>query len=113
MTAETDLVKACLSYLELCGAFVWRNNSGQLRDRTGRPVRFGKVGSADIIGVWTDGKFLAVECKIGRNTPTAQQDAFLDAVAAHGGHAIVARSVDDIVEWAACDNGTPQPCKNG
>jgi len=97
--SETALVKACLEYLRLIGCFVWRNNTGMLYNKAGRPVAFGKVGSSDILGMLPGGRFLAVECKVGRGQVTKLQRAFLDEVRVMGGLAIVVRdSVDSLVD---------------
>ena len=97
--SETALVKACLEYLRLIGCYVWRNNTGMLYNKVGRPVAFGKVGSSDILGILPGGRFLAVECKIGRNPLSRSQQTFLDEVGRTGGLAIVVRdSVDSLVD---------------
>ena len=82
---------------------LFRNNTGTLRDQHGRPVTFGLTkGSADLIG-WTTrtitpemvghtvAQFCAVEVKTPTGKPTAQQMQFLEAVAAAGGVAVIAR----------------------
>jgi hypothetical protein len=86
---------------------LFRNNTGTLVDRNGRPVQFGLCkGSADLIG-WTTrtitaemvgttvAVFTSIEVKTltGRVKPEQQQ--WLDAVQAAGGIAGVARSVED------------------
>jgi hypothetical protein len=98
---ETDLVKACLQLLKLHGVPCWRNNCGAARytNAAGRPrlVRFGAVGSSDILGVLPpEGRLLAIEVKgrTGKLTPT--QAAFLDNVRAAGGLALVVRDVRDL-----------------
>ncbi len=85
-------------YLALKGIYCWRNNSGMLTDRHGIHVRFGKVGSADIIGIAPDGKFLAIEVKRpnGRYKPTPAQMEFLEEIKARGGYAGVATSIEDV-----------------
>jgi hypothetical protein len=88
------------------GARLWRNNTGALKDSTGRLVRYGLCpGSSDLIGlrqvtITPDmvgqqlAVFVAIEVKHqGRLTP--QQQAFLTMVQQAGGLAGVARSVDD------------------
>lgn len=82
---------------------VFRNNVGQLLDARGVPVRYGLCpGSSDLIG-WrelvitpemvghTVAQFCAVEVKTPTGKPTAQQMQFLEAVAAAGGVAVIAR----------------------
>ena len=102
MTPEGAVVSACLDYLAVRGIHAWRNNSGvsrpERRDGSRGFVRFGHVGSADILGVMPGGKFLAVECKAPRGNLSRHQIEFLDRVRQEGGVAIVARSVDDLIE---------------
>lgn len=42
---------------------VWRNNTGAVRTESGGFMRIGFTGSADIIGIARDGKFIGIECK--------------------------------------------------
>jgi hypothetical protein len=100
-TPEGKLVKAVLEYLPLIGVVAWRNNTGAVSaTHKGRQrfVRFGIKGASDIFGILPGGRFLAVECKIGRNKPTNEQEAFLQMVTNQGGVAILAYSLDDIDE---------------
>ena len=99
MTEEGAVVKACLEYLNFCcGAFVWRNNTGSLKDKTNRPVFFGKPGSSDILGLLPGGRFIAVECKSKTGIVSDKQRDFLAEVERLGGLAIVARSIDDVIK---------------
>ena len=86
---------------------LWRNNTGTLRDRQGRPVKFGLCkGSSDLIGLrsitigpehvgQTMAVFAAVEVKSATGRPTPDQRAFIDTVQSMGGLAGIARSVED------------------
>ena len=86
---------------------LWRNNVGRLLDQQGRMVTFGLCpGSADLIGFHTVtitadmvgqqlAVFAAVEVKAPTGRPTPQQTAFLEHVAAAGGLAGIARSVEE------------------
>lgn len=86
---------------------LWRNNTGCLFDRSGRPVRFGLApGSSDLIGLRTItvrpqdvgrelAVFAAVEVKDARGRPTQEQLKFLDTVNRMGGLGGIARSVDE------------------
>ena len=85
---------------------LWRNNTGALKDPSGRLVRYGLcAGSSDLIGFTTVtitpdmvgqqlAVFTAIEVK-DRGRPTPEQLRFIDAVRAAGGRAGVARSVDE------------------
>lgn len=87
-------------------ARLWRNNTGALKDATGRLVRYGLCpGSSDLIGLrsvtitpdmvgQTLGVFVAIEVK-DQGRLTDQQRAFLTLVTQAGGLAGVARSPED------------------
>jgi hypothetical protein len=86
---------------------LWRNNTGTLLDRQGRPVQFGLCkGSSDLIGLrsvtigpehvgQTMAVFCAVEVKSATGRLTAEQAAFIEQVQAMGGLAGVARTVGE------------------
>lgn len=89
---------------------LFRNNTGTLYDRQGRPVTFGLAkGSADLIG-WTTrtitadmvGQTVAVFASLEVKTPTGrvspEQRQWLEAVQAAGGIAGVVRSVEEAEE---------------
>jgi hypothetical protein len=83
-----DLVRACLAWLEGHGVLAWQNNTGAARFGK-RFVRFGPKGASDIFGILPDGRFLAVECKIGKQKATLEQAAFLGRVHRSGGIALL------------------------
>jgi len=101
MTPEGAVVKSCLDYLAIRNIFAWRNNSGAVKpkraDGSAGFLRFGYVGSADILGILPGGRFLAVECKAGRGKLSDAQRVFLDRIRFEGGLAIVAYSLDDLI----------------
>ena len=118
MNPETRLQHEIMLALSEAGCIVFRNNTGQAW--LGKPIHqagdqvtlqgahkipFGLcVGSADLIGIAPDGRFLAVEVKMpasgsrraGRVSP--EQRDFLAAVNAAGGLGGIARSVEDAME---------------
>ena len=94
---ETSLVKSCLTYLHAKGVMAWRNNSGGIVKEK-RFIRFGEVGSPDILGcLGYTGRLLAIECKVGRNKLSEAQESWLARAEQRGALVIVARSVDDLV----------------
>lgn len=106
--AETDLVGAVLEYLQLRGIPSWRNNTGAANyvDRHGkkRHVKYGVPGASDILGlIPPTGRFLAIECKVGKNKPTDKQIEFLAAVREAGGLDVVAYVLDDVFEALGYD----------
>jgi len=96
MTPESRIKIDVLRYLERRGFFAWNNPTGCVRIAPDRFIRFGKVGSSDIIGVLPDGRFLAVETKTQKGRLTPEQAAFLEKVRGLGGVAILARSFQEL-----------------
>lgn len=101
---EAQLVAACLQWLALHRALAWRQNQGQMHvpDETRakgfrRIVFAGARGISDIIGALPCGCFVAVECKVGKNTLTQDQRAFLERVRRVGGVGLEIREVCDLV----------------
>ena len=65
--------------------FFWKEHGGQ----------YGTAGIPDII-VCHKGRFIALEAKVGRNTPTKLQAATIDQNRKAGGTAVVVYSVEDV-----------------
>ena len=110
--SEQNLVRTILSYLKLRNIPAWRQNQGAMTLENKGQRRFIRFASApcisDIIGlIPPTGRLLAIECKIGNNSPTPTQADFLATIADAGGLAIVARSLDDVIEAL----GDEQPTK--
>jgi Holliday junction resolvase len=75
---EQVLVNQVLAYLKLKGHYAWRVNTGAMYSKDNRFVRFGFKGVSDIVGInGHDSKFIAIECKVGKNKPTQFQEDFL------------------------------------
>jgi hypothetical protein len=75
---------------------VWKNATGvaKIDDRV---IKFGLKGSADILGILApSGRFLAIECKVGRDTQSPYQKNFQLMIETMGGLYILARSVSDV-----------------
>lgn len=97
--SATNLQNLIRLELQKRGIITFRNNTGALRDKNGRLVRYGLVnGSSDIIGIMPGGVFLAIEVKYGRDTVKENQLSFIDAVKKQGGIAGIARSVEDAIK---------------
>ena len=80
------------------GLTLWRNNTGAMRDVRGQLVRYGQLGSADLLGLASPaGRFVAIEVKALGGRQTALQLAWQQMVERHGGVYIVAVSVDEAV----------------
>jgi hypothetical protein len=95
-TPEGLVKAAILDYLRVRSFFAWNNPTGAVEVRPGQWVRFGKVGSADILGCLPGGRFLAIECKAEKGRPSGAQWEFLNEIERLGGLAIVARSFQEV-----------------
>ena len=112
---EKDIERTLILHASQCGATMFKNNVGKLRDERGNIVTFGLCkGSSDLIG-WTPvtvtpdmvGKkiavFTAVEVKLNKNgkyKATDDQKRFISAVLNNGGFAGVAdckKDLEDII----------------
>lgn len=104
VVSEAQLMLAIRDSLLATGrVMLWRNNVGQLQDRTGRWVKYGiGVGSPDLVGMLRpDGRFFAVEVKLPGEKPTPEQLAWHRAARASGALVIVAHSVDEALAGLA------------
>jgi hypothetical protein len=90
-----DLVNEILLELSPHG-LAWSNNTGALKNIEGRLIRYGLPGSSDIIAC-LKGRFVGIECKVGKDIVRKNQHDFATAVSVAGGIYIAARSVDDAV----------------
>lgn len=97
---ENDIQKQILEWLAYQQGCFWRNNSGatvaEYKGKS-RLIRFGMKGSADILGILPDGRFFACEVKKKPNKPTVDQQTFLDSISYWGGVAVVAYSLEDVI----------------
>ena len=97
---EGEVLASILSYLAMRGdCFFWRANSGVFNPGPGRFVRTGAKGMGDIIGCLSpSGRMFSIEVKreIGGRVSPAQK-AFAKTLVEHGGIAIIARSVQDVI----------------
>jgi hypothetical protein len=91
VTPESQVLNGCLHYLQARGIYHWRNNTGAVRIGPGRFMRFGKVGSSDILGVLPGGRLLCVECKAKTGRLSPEQKDFLETVRGLGCVAVVVR----------------------
>jgi hypothetical protein len=102
---EKQIQNVILEWLNLNGHYCWRNNTGMVhmenKDGSIRQWRAGIKGSSDILGVSKDGRFIAIECKRVGKKATEIQQYFLDEIEKRGGVAIVATSLDHIINHPA------------
>ena len=78
MTPEAKVKRNVTNQLKLIGAYYFDPATGG----------YGKSGVPDIVGCY-NGNFFGIECKAGKNTPTALQQKNLDDIATAGGTAVV------------------------
>ena len=99
---EQSLIKPTIDLLTMLGCCVWRQNAGGMKATYQGKNRFIKFshreGISDIIGIAPDGRFIAVELKVGKNKTTERQEEFLAEVRQRGGIAIVAYDLDEVAK---------------
>lgn len=103
--SEADLQKTIIDALVYDGWLVLRVNGGGMAIDD-RYIAFGywtalgygefTKGVADVMALRPGAAPLAVECKVGDNQPTAEQEYFLEAWEQAGGVSIVARRLEDL-----------------
>lgn len=97
------LTAQALRILDMKGFHVWRQNNGGVYDPVKKVFRRNSStpGISDILGFHkTTGRILAAEIKAGKDKLRPEQEAFLAAVNAAGGIAVVIRTGDDIENLA-------------
>lgn len=97
---EKEIQSVILDYLKMKGIFCWKEHSGGIPIQQGNSFRMmpiGLSGKADILGIMKDGRFLAIEVKRPSGVLTDAQVEFLFNIKKNGGIALVARSLDDII----------------
>lgn len=78
---------------------IWRNNTGVGRTLSGqRVIRFGLVGSADLLGILRGGRFLAVEVKTAKGRQSEAQRNYQRMIESMGGVYVLARDVQTVVD---------------
>ena len=97
---EQQIQNAILDYLNLCPGVYWRNNSTGVYDPVKkcfrRTSKFHRNGIADILGIRSDGTFVAIEVKTEKGRLTDNQKSFLKDIEDNNGVAFVARSIEDV-----------------
>jgi hypothetical protein len=112
MKQEALLQRQVMLALSDAGCTVWRNNTGTAYQgrvihssgstvtlADSRVITFGLcVGSADLIGITGEGRFIALEIKTKTGRVSPDQARFIEHVKLMGGIAGVVRSVDDALK---------------
>ena len=96
MSNHTKLVKDILKEFGSTNIMrIWSNNTGAIQTDD-RFIKFGLVGSADIMGLLYDGKMICVEVKTGSGRQSKDQIKFQKMIEKFNGIYILARSVSDV-----------------
>jgi hypothetical protein len=107
-----SLTKAVIELLQLRGFTAWRQNNGGVWDPTRQVFRANSStpGISDVLGYHRiNGRFAAVEIKIGSDKLSAAQAAFLADVIAAGGFGCEGRSLDQVDRELTLYLSTLQP----
>lgn len=96
--SEGHVVSACIKLLLYWQCDIIRNNSGGLRDATGRMVRFGKKGSGDILAISPHGRWIEIECKWGKGSTSPEQIERQKLVQSKGGVYLFVRNTTEELE---------------
>ena len=84
--AERDIVAAIMRMLKKWPrCFCWKEHGGM----------YGTAGIPDLI-ICYKGRFIGLECKVGRNTATALQQQTIRQILKAGGYAVVVKSVGEV-----------------
>ncbi len=95
-TAHEQLIKAIFRRYGADPRWrIWENHTG-MAYRNGRPIRFGLVGSGDILGITRGGIFLALEVKTGQARQTEKQRAFEEMILKYCGIYRLIRTIADV-----------------
>lgn len=99
---EKEIENAILDYLTILPGCYWKNNSVGVYDPVKKvhrkPGKHHRNGTSDILGIDSNGRFIAIEVKTAKGRLSENQKIFIDDINKHGGLAFVARSVDDVRE---------------
>jgi len=96
--SESTIKSEILVWLSEHGVLAWNNPTGVGLSADGmRPIRFGLLGSPDILGVIPGtGRFLGVETKTATGRLRDSQAKFRARFERCGGLYVVARSIEDV-----------------
>jgi hypothetical protein len=97
--SETLLKNQILDYLKYKNIFCWLTNvQGTYNRFTNTYYKNPRLlsGVADIIGVLPNGRFFAIECKVGKNKQTPSQIEFQKNIEANQGVYMVATQLEGV-----------------
>ncbi len=83
---ESELIKKISDYLKsIPDLFFWKEHGGM----------YGTAGIPDII-ICYRGRFIGLECKVGKNKPTMLQSLTIRRILQAGGYAMIVRTVKEV-----------------
>ncbi len=95
--SESVIVNHIIKWCFAHGLFAFRNNTGAYKTERGNYIRYGAVGSPDIIAVQCKtGKFIGIEAKSATGKQSPEQKAFQQKLEQCGALYILARGLDDL-----------------
>lgn len=95
---EKDVKNFIIDHLRRLRVFCWNQPTVGIPDGQGGFRTTGNRGVADVIGILSGGRFLAIEVKTEKGKVSEYQADFLRNVNEHGGVGIVAFGIDDYLE---------------
>ena len=95
---ESAILSNCLHWLKANGVYAWRNNTGA-SFINGAFIRYGYIGSADVLGLCKSGRFLSIECKSPGGKQSPAQVEFQEKVEENGGLYLLVTSVIQLETW--------------
>jgi len=102
---EKQIEKAILNYLTTwCGFFAWKNHTTGIYSKERNQFlksrnKYALKGVSDIIAITHSGKVLFIEVKSKKGRMSKDQKLFEDKVKEYKGHYVVARSVEDVMDY--------------
>lgn len=96
--AHDALVDNIILTLSRMGIMAWQHKTGVATIK-GRIVKYGLIGSSDIVAIMRNGMFWGIEVKTGSAKQEPQQKLFEMAVKRRNAHYTVARSIDDVINY--------------
>lgn len=101
---EKVIKNQIMAYLKHKGIYCWVNDSVGIFDQKRMIYRKNKSqykinGTSDIIGILNNGIMLCIEVKSKVGYPSEDQKLFIKNILNNNGHAFVARSIEDVIEY--------------
>lgn len=97
-TPEKEIQSEICKYLKAQGIFFWRNNTG-VAMYGNRRIRYGAIGSPDILAIVKNGVLLGIEVKTQAGRQNEAQKRFQESMEKAGADYILARSVEDVKKY--------------